>query len=104
MCLPRGTDWIFNYNTAVFTTEEDRFDPGPFRLRFVMGKVALGNVCLRLLQLSAVSFILPMVQTCLRLCVILIRRANGKSLEGFKKQCCLGNPGVLVKKVLSVFC
>ena len=64
-----------------------------------MGNVALGNVFLRLPQLSAVSFIPPMVHTRLHLCVILIRRANGQSLEGFKKQCCFGIPDGLDKKV-----
>jgi hypothetical protein len=76
------------------------FDPWPIRLRFVMGNVALGNVFRRLRHLSAVSFIPPMVRTRLHLCVILIRRADGQSLEGFKKQCCFGNPDGLDKKVL----
>jgi len=80
------------------------FDPRPISLRFMMGKVALRNVFLRLLQLSAVSFIPPMVHTRLHLRVILIRRANGQSLEGFKKQCSFGNPDTLDKKVLPVFC
>jgi hypothetical protein len=64
-----------------------------------MGKVALGDVFLRLLQLSAVSCIPPVVHTRLHLCVFLIRGANEQSLEGYKKQCCFGNPGALDKKV-----
>jgi len=69
-----------------------------------MGKVALGKVFLRPLQLSTVSFIPPMVRTRLHLCVILIRRANGQSLEGSKKQRSFGNLGGLDKKYFSVFC
>ena len=49
-----------------------------------MGKVALGNVFLRLLQLSAISFIPPMVHTRLHLCVILIGRAMGKAWKASK--------------------
>ena len=81
----RGTSGSSHIIQQCSPQKKTGFDPRPTRLRFVMGKVALGNVFLRLLQLSAVSCIPPAVHTRLHLCVILIRRANGQSLEGLKK-------------------
>jgi hypothetical protein len=38
-----------------------RFDPGTFHVRFVVDKVALGQVFPRVLRFSSVNFILPVL-------------------------------------------
>jgi len=59
------------------------FDPGPVRVRFMIYKVALGQVFLRVLRFSPV--IIPPVFRTHHLNVILIRRTIGRSLGTFKQ-------------------
>ena len=43
-------------------TADTGFDPGPVHMGFVVDKVALGQACLRVLQFSPVSIILPVLR------------------------------------------
>ena len=56
------------------------FDPFRVHMRFVVGKVTLGLVFVRVLRFSAVSIIPSARQTHLRLRVAPTRTTNGRSL------------------------
>jgi hypothetical protein len=60
---------------------------GPVHVGFVVDKVTLGQVFLRVLLLSSVTVIPPMVHV--RFCInnILIRRTRGPRLGNIKNQC-----------------
>jgi hypothetical protein len=64
-------------------------DPGPVSLRFVMGRVALGQVLLPAAQFSPVIVGPPVLHTCLHLHVALTRRTNGRKLGIFQKAAAL---------------
>jgi hypothetical protein len=67
------------------------FDPEPVQVRFVLYKVALGQVFLRVLPFYPVSIIPPMLHINLHLHTVLTRRTNGQSLGTFqKKECSFG--------------
>jgi hypothetical protein len=62
-----------------------RFDPRSVHVRFVMDKMAVGQVSVQVLCFSLVSIIPPMFHTHLQLKVALTRRTNGRSLGTFHK-------------------
>jgi hypothetical protein len=59
------------------------FDPGPVRARFMVDKMALGQVVLRVLRFSPV--IIPPIFYTHHLNVTLNRRTNGRNLGTFKQ-------------------
>jgi hypothetical protein len=68
-------------------------------MRFVVDKVALGQILLRVLRCSSVGIFPPTLHTHLHIHVALTRRAKRRSLETFQK-CALVNRGILDRKVL----
>jgi hypothetical protein len=60
--------------------------PGQVRVRFVLGKVALGQVFFRVLLLSPFSIILQILRTHVDLNTTLMRRTIGRSLLNFSRK------------------
>ena len=73
-------------SVAVLPPRRPGFDPSPVRVRFVVGKEALGQVFIQVLRFSPVSIIPSMLHTHLRLHVVLTRMTNGRSMGTFQKQ------------------
>jgi hypothetical protein len=69
------------------------FDPGPVLLRFVMDRIAVGLVFLRILRGFPVTTISPMVRTHLHPHTAVSRRTSGRGLESFKHSCPLSDVG-----------
>jgi hypothetical protein len=62
------------------------FDPRPVYMGFVVNKVALGQVFLRVLHLSPVSIIPPMLHSSSFICLLLsIEKRNGRRFGHFRK-------------------
>jgi len=61
------------------------FDPKSAYERFVVDKVALWQVCLRVLRFYSLSIIPTKLHTQLHLRVAVTRRTNGRSLGTFQK-------------------
>ena len=78
-------------------------DPGLVHVRFVVDKVTLGHVFLRLLRFSPVSIIPPLLRTHLHIQFAVIRRTNGRILGAFRKAVIFGNRGTLDRKEISLF-
>jgi hypothetical protein len=74
------------------------FIPSPAHVRFMVYKVATGQVFLRLLRFSITP---PMLSTHLHLHVAVTRKT--KKQEPSKNQCLFGNREALDRKVLSLF-
>jgi hypothetical protein len=68
----------------------------------LVDRVTLGRVCLRVLLIFPVSIFSPTLHTHLHVRAALTR-TNGRIVDTFQKQCCLGNRGSLGRKVLSLF-
>jgi hypothetical protein len=66
---------------AGFSSRRPIFDPRPDRVRFVVCKVPLGQILLRLLPFSPVIVTAPMLHIRLRL----TRRTSGRSLGNLQK-------------------
>jgi hypothetical protein len=56
-------------------------------VRFVVGKVALGQIFLRVGRFSSVSIIPPMLRLSLIFKATFNRRTNGTILQSFKQKC-----------------
>jgi len=69
------------------------FDPRLVDLRFVVDKVTLGLVFLRVLGVSIVNVIPPMLHSRLQIRVSVTRRRNGRSLGTFQKVVLLWKSG-----------
>jgi hypothetical protein len=67
-------------------------------MRYMVYKVALGHVCLRVLRFSPVCIIPSMLH--LHLHVACNLRTNGQSLRTFHKRCWFVNRGALNRKAL----
>jgi len=60
-------------------------DPRPVCVRFVVDRLALGQVSIRVLRFPPVSIIPPMLRIYLHPRVALTRRADGRSVGTFQK-------------------
>ena len=69
------------------------FDHRPVRVGFVVNKVALGQVSVKVLRFSPVSVILPMLHIRFHLHVALTRRTKGRILGTFKTNSALSEIG-----------
>jgi len=79
------------------------FDPTSVHVRFVVDNMALGQVFLRIIRVSLVDIIPPMLHARLNLHVALVGRTNGDSPGTFQKQSFFGNQRALDRKVHSLF-
>jgi hypothetical protein len=70
-----------------------------FHVRILVGSVTLGQVFLRVLRVSPVNIIPPVIQTFLHLHVFLIRRTNGRSLGTLQRAMIFRESWSLRKKI-----
>jgi hypothetical protein len=79
----------------------DGFDPRAVHVRYVVEKVALGQVFFRVLRLSPVNIIPAMLHTHVYLDTAVTRK-NGRSLGTFEKGMLCWKSGVFYRNVLSL--
>jgi hypothetical protein len=75
-------------------------DPRPVHVRFVVDRVALGQVFHRVPWFSSVSIIPPVLHIHLHLHVALTRRTNGRSLGNLQKKYLFGNRRAENRKII----
>ena len=71
-----GPDWTYIYSTVLNSSQY----PRSVHVRFVVDRVAMGQIFLQVPHFSPVSTILPMLHTHFDLYIGATRRANGRSL------------------------
>jgi hypothetical protein len=103
--LSRRTVYTVYVNTTMMAVPSPRqlivclslrrpmFDPRPVNPRFVMDKVALGQVFLPVPGFSAIGSIPPKFHTHLQIHIGLTRRTNGLNFETFQKKAKLFRKG-----------
>jgi hypothetical protein len=74
------------------------FDPRPARARFMLEKVALGQVCLIVFRFSLVNNFQPMLHTCPHLHVALTRRMDSRILETLQRATVFRKSGSIGQK------
>ena len=140
VCLLWGTNWKLKYFTREICAskvvhwvrrlvwgrlpQRPGFDSRSVHRRFVVNKVALGQVfvgvrlfpsvsiipttphthILRVRLFPSVSIIPTTPHTNIHLHVCITWRINGQSVAAFRGQCSSGNQGILGRKLLPLFC
>ena len=88
---------------SVFSPRRLGFDPGSVCVRFVVDRVALGQVCLLVFQFYPINITTAMLHIRLHVHVALPRRRNGRSLETFQKAMLFRKSGIVEQKIVFTF-
>ena len=94
--------WLWRLVTGL-SAPRPRFNPGPVRVRFVVGKVTLGQISLHIFRFSPVSVIPPIIHTPLYININLLR-TTGRSLRSFNRSNAFPISGGLDGMVLESRC